>query len=852
MKEKVFIRCTNHFDPVWRRGFKKGFTYKDEYYISESELQDICISEWLEMAEKSDLKFDIECSLVLRNYLENNPQMKEKFQKLIEEGRFELLGGGEIIPDTNMPNGETLIRNLVYGFLWAKKEFGILPQIGCMNDSFGASTQIPQIFRGCEIKWLTGLSYSYPKLDYWRGADGSVVYIQQYFNKEGKKDLSAGIYYKPCEKCHGYGCDSCGNTGIDNFKMDGELSEVQLDKKGYPYMIIGTGGEETRVTLKLPEKVKRENDIQNEREYKFFVPSDLIEYHKDDIDRVDNPDERRVSAEIEGGPNSSGCLVSRIKIKQKIRSMESQLISLEKLCSMLYLQNRYYPDELNDVWRKVILSCFHDSITGTVVDPAYYEIMGYLDEAKVCMAKIEDDICEKFVSDDKKTISVVNHNSHAITDIATVTLPVSGEVKICDENKNEVPVYECSEADGKTTVSFLASDIPPLGVKYYYCMKDSKVKKCAPKNNNEIENEFYKIKADTHGIVSIYDKSSNKELINSKVGYANELILEDDIGDLWATRDLKRDRVRLGAQNSLESVTEYENYSEIRYKGRFSGNEDVFFPIDYKVMQLEWEQVIRLFKGVKRIEFKTNINWSCFDKRIRVSFPLCVGRSHDCGIYSVPYAALQRERYEMSTTGWNNANGDYPANEWAATASNIDTNVAVFNKGTQSYRIERNEMLVSILRSPTFPNGLYWPHCYNAPVYDEMRDFGEHSFEYALYSFDGDWKNSNVGVSAAEYNRPLMTFNGRLELSDSPVKLKSQSAQITSIKRAEDKNGIVLRIVEEKGIDGDISLTFGENIKKVFITNMLEENKTEAELVGNYVNMPIKGFEILTLKCCLT
>ena len=66
---------------------------------------------------------------------------------------------------------------------------------------FGSSAQMPQLFRGCGIKWLTGLSYGYPTKDYWRGLDGTTLYIQQRFRTQNMKYLGRTPYYRPCPHC---------------------------------------------------------------------------------------------------------------------------------------------------------------------------------------------------------------------------------------------------------------------------------------------------------------------------------------------------------------------------------------------------------------------------------------------------------------------------------------------------------------------------------------------------------------------------------------------------------------------------------------------------------------------------
>lgn len=845
--KKTLIRCTHHYDILWRRPFDRDFYYNGKRYVSYADIEQMGIDSWLEMAEQSDLKFDLECVWTLRKYLERNPEKKERIQKLFDEGKFELLAGGLLIPDTNMPLGETLVRNYAYGLLWAQNTLGNIPQIGCLNDSFGVSAQIPQIYRGCGVKWVTGLSYSYPTKDYWRGLDGSIIYIQQHFVKSAKK-IGPANYYSPCDACNGKGCHVCKNTGVNPFVMTGELESMSFDRTDYPYNIVKFGDEESISTPELPQMVMDANARYSDEKYQFFTPKDLIAYHKADIDAVDCPDPDRISPEVEGGPNSSGTLVSRIKVKQRLRALENELIPLEKLCSLLYLNGAEYPrEELRQLWEDAIFAAFHDSVTGTHIDPGYDELMDTFDRAELAFENLIKKIHEDYFTDDC-AITIYNPTDSSLTDIVTAEIPCGDPIVLYDQHGSKITVSCVQNHGDKQEVEFLAENIP-AGDFFVYTWKVCEETPCMKTTvTRHIENEYFVVQADSHGITGIYDKINHTELIDTNKGYANELILENDFGDPWATRELDRKRTRLGMDTVLSSVNETAHYSEMIFEGSFHGNESVWYPRDYRVMILKWKQIVRLYKGIRRVEFKTDIDWDTFDRRIRISFPTKVHASEDRGNYSVPYGVVSRDRYEFSRTGWNNANGDYPAVEWFSTAGDC-VNVAIMNRGTPCARIENGEMLLSVLRSPTFPNCLLWPEFYNAPVYDGMRDYGSHSFEYAFTSFLGEWSESDIVQEAEVYNRASLCFSGRCKLPLSGIRLDAKSVRISSIKQAEDAKGLIVRLAEVKGNTDYVKLMLPKNAKFAFVADLLERETQKLPISAEgEVYTDLHPFEIQTIK----
>jgi len=169
-RECLVLRC-NHFDPLWRRCWDRDFRDSGRRFVSYRAIEEAWIDDALAACEDGSSCFMIECSWVLRHYLERRPERLETLRALTREGRFELLGSGENIVDANMIHGELLARNLILGTLWAEETLGVRPTTGWHADGFGSSAQMPQIFRQCGYRWLPALAYNVPDAPYWRGGE---------------------------------------------------------------------------------------------------------------------------------------------------------------------------------------------------------------------------------------------------------------------------------------------------------------------------------------------------------------------------------------------------------------------------------------------------------------------------------------------------------------------------------------------------------------------------------------------------------------------------------------------------------------------------------------------------------
>jgi len=145
----IYLIQMNHFDPIWRRCWDLRFEYDGRIFAAYADLQEAIISDWIRTSDRGKTTFVLEQAVSLRKYIERHPEHYGTLRRLARERRIEILAGGDIIPDANMPMGESLVRNLLYGILWAEKTLGIPVNIGCRNDGFGSSAQIPQIFRQC-------------------------------------------------------------------------------------------------------------------------------------------------------------------------------------------------------------------------------------------------------------------------------------------------------------------------------------------------------------------------------------------------------------------------------------------------------------------------------------------------------------------------------------------------------------------------------------------------------------------------------------------------------------------------------------------------------------------------------
>jgi alpha-mannosidase len=151
---------------------------------------------------------------------------------------------------------------------------------------------------------------------------------------------------------------------------------------------------------------------------------------------------------------------------------------------------------------------------------------------------------------------------------------------------------------------------------------------------------------------------------------------------------------------------------------------------------------------------------------------------------------------------------------------------------------------------------------------DPMADYGEHNFKYSLYPHVGSWDEKTIAHAYA-LNDPVIVYESQvagrrsqdsgnslqvasdklsISINQSLVTTNQPNVIIETIKRAEDGNGIIVRLYESQRQRGTLTLTTAFDLETAWRTNILEENQVEIGVDGNQLHHQIKPYQILTLR----
>lgn len=222
---------------------------------------------------------------------------------------------------------------------------------------------------------------------------------------------------------------------------------------------------------------------------------------------------------------------------------------------------------------------------------------------------------------------------------------------------------------------------------------------------------------------------------------------------------------------------------------------------------------------------------------LKVAFPVDVLAPQ--ATYEIQWGNVQRPTHR--NTSWDWARFETCAHKWVD-LSEGDYGVSLLNDCKYGHDIRDHIMRITLLRSPTAP--------------DPMADYGEHQFKYSLYPHTGLW-DEETQREAYLLNDPIIVYKSNIDYQKSEeqisnlqslVTVSSPNVVIETIKRAEDGDGIILRLYESQRKRGPVQVKLGFAVESAWETNLLEENESELSVENDSISLNLKPYQIMTVR----
>jgi hypothetical protein len=738
----------------------------------------------------------------LYDYLkEDYPDIYEHIKKRVAEGRWEPSGAMWVECDCNLASGESIIRQILVGKNFFKKEFDYESEFLWLPDVFGYSWALPQILKksGVNTFMTTKISWNDTnRLPYdtfiWRGMDGSEVTthfvtttelndVTYTYNGESRPYAIKGVWDNYRNKdlnrdlliSYGFGDGGGGPTR----EMIKYIEAAKL-MPGIPNVETGRATEYFR---KLNETIK-------ENPYNGYLPiwdGELyLEFHR-------------------GTYTSQGYNKKMNRFMEyKLREEEMLSVFAEKLFDKPY--NR---EEFLKAWKIVLCEQFHDILPGSSIHEVYEDSHEEYERALKYIENATKAAKASFVTEKENAFTLFNQANWERDSI--VKIPSGAETyEYTDSEGNTLPSHRCGEQD-----HVYVKGLKPLA----FSTITRRAKACKEASSfveNTVETPYYIVSWDDKGrLVRLYDKSADREVI-PEGKFANVFqIFEDkprcfDAWELESTIDLKKEEIPCDG-NIIKTKNELGYFIHFTYNYNNS-----------KIMQ-----TLCLYNDKRRIDFKTIVEWKESQKILKTAFSVDIR-----GVfarYDVQEGNIVRPI--TRNTSWEAAKFEVVAHKWAD-LSETGYGVALLNDCKYGYDIKEDTMRLSLLKSATDP--------------DYSADYGTHEFTYSLYPHKEEWYNLGLEEEAFDLNSPVVVLYGASALgNESLISFDAKNIVLDAFKKAENEEAYVLRFHEFTGRRGKINLKIGLKFDSWCESDLMENPLGEWKQTA--IEVEVKPYEIKTI-----
>jgi alpha-mannosidase len=724
------------------------------------------------MNEDTDFTFTASSAQFYAWVAQADPKMMEEIRQRVKEGRWDAVGGWWVEPDVNIPNGESLVRQGLYGQEVFQQLFGRQVEIAFNPDAFGHPGTLPQILK---LQGMSAFVFMRPlrnektlpgPLFWWQSPDGTRVLAYR-----------IPISY-----------ESWSET------VPNRLHQIMADYPGPMenlmafYGVGDHGGGPTALNIKSIHNMQKQSGAPAAL---FSTPTCYFS----EVGKL--PNLPTVAGELQHV--AVGCYTAESEIKKNNRTAEAALATGEKMAVLGFVLAglRYPVADFTESWKKVLLMQFHDSLAGTAL-PEQYDVAraayGYaLEVADQAINLAAQKIAWQIPATDPNSEYLVVFNPHAWNANLNVEYdlgfafdngPQNQNSLLEDERADSIP-HQWAQAstitDHRVKLVFRAP-VPAFGYRQFRLRKVQPGPQPATTvhaSEKELENEHLRVTFDDNGTLAIYDKDAKADVFRGGGGGARALVL-DDSSDTWS-HDVRAYTEEVGVfSNARFRVLENGPVrASVRVRTRYGSSS----------LQTDWI----LYAGARSLEARVALDWHEHLRILKFSFPVDVQNPRPT--YEIPYGYLARKAEGDEDPGqrWVDLSGNRAGSEYGLT---------IINDAKYGYSVQGNDLRVSIARGAVYAQHI--PRPVDTQGEYHWQDQGEQTFRMLLTPHVGAWQDAGVVRRAEEFTAPLPVLyqgihGGRRPLAASFLSVDVPNVVVSVVKKAEVGNDIIIRGYETAG-----------------------------------------------------
>ncbi len=779
----LHLLCNAHLDPCWLWEWEEGAA---EAVSTFRVAADFC--------EAYDGFIFNHNEAILYKWIEEyEPALFARIQRLVQEGKWHIMGGWYLQPDCNMPSGESFVRQILSGRAYFMEKFGVKPTTAINLDPFGHTRGLVQILAKSGYD-----SYLHcrpdnndcplPDADYiWVGYDGSEV--------AGHRTL---LWY------------GTPGRGMIKHSMEHYLENYGEREVGLATWGVGNhGGGPSREDLQDLTAIIRRNEA-------FRIKHSTPEAYFAEIKErgIARP---RVERDL--NPWGAGCYTSQVRLKQKHRLLENELYMVEKMCANAALAGLLdYPrDRLYEAQCDLMEAEFHDILPGSSIQAVEDAGLRLMDHGLELLSRLKARAFFAHAAGQPKaegdTIPVLVYNPHPYP----VDTVVSCEFNLPDRHDeavfidfnaamNGVPVLcQVEKEAGNIPLEWrkrcvFRATLAPSQISRIDCTPRQQTEKPVPRLKSVGKSLHFKtaalevlINTET-GLVDRFCVNGREVL---KPNAFTPLVMRDN-EDPWSMLE-KHYREVTGrftlmtpeAGTSFSGLKLHTPLPSLRVieDGPVRTVVEAIMAYNRSFLVLTY----RLPKEGSEVEVHVRVHWNEKDKALKLALPTVFSGCEYRGQVAYGRDNLPGKEREVV------------AQKWVAAVSKArDMALTCINDGLYGSDCPNNEIRLTLLRSPaysahpfgnrkTLPQDRYMPRI----------DQGERQFTFWINAGPVEDRMNRVEREALSHNEKPMALSfyppGIGAMSPPGVVLSDNTILMTAFKGAENGEGFVVRLFEPTG-----------------------------------------------------
>jgi len=786
-------------------------------------------------------------------------EMLDEVKMRIKEGRWEVTAAEWVEPDKNMPDGESQTRQILQSKKYLSKLLEIDPaslDFDFVPDTFGHNANVPEILVNAGVKYMY----------HWRGVEENprVYYYQA---PSGKRVL---VYRE-------YVCYT-GEIETNRFEIVPEFcAETGLDTYLCVFGVGDHGGGPTR------------RDIERIVEYRSWPLTPTIEFgtYKQFFEVIENSGIEIPVVDKELNFLFNGCYTSQARIKMANRYSEARINEAEELAAAasVLMGAKRDPDYLDQSWRQILFSHFHDILPGSGVLECREHAMGQFQEilahvntyASLSMRKIASAIDTSkipFVHVEGSTTEGAGAGFKQsvplrwnFANVETGNGPVRaihlfnttcydrdefarfvvwnyeyghGNVDFIDPDGNKLDY--CIEKLSDTNMGFWGHQfanylvhvkVPAFGYTTIVMQPKEAPDHLCPnswmymRGNDFAPSQDRPIVIENENIRATFDNMTAEliELYDKVTG--EQLINEPSCYFRLIKEDTKR-RMTSWIVGPYTKIIDLNREGKMRITRVNCGGHNKFidYTIEYGTTIIECS--VSLKDGSRYLEFDTHAYWTLEseDKKTLPQLNFAVPVTYETNGKSycdIPYATLVRDEGPY----------DVPCLSYIGIGGETKDQIGIVTDTKYGYRNWEGEGSVDVLRTAYDP--------------DVCSDRGHFFTRIGVMVAPVD----DMRRISTEFNHPMVYMNGTGHEGTLPLTgaaFKVEGDVVTScIKHSENGRGTTVRIFDDKGADQTAYITVNADVKAAYLTDTNENVIEPLAIENGKVKVTVPKLSVVTV-----